>query len=108
MAPSPTAITIKKGRTVPVKFRLLDCPGYANAVADIAINLGSATGDESGPLEPIGTSAADVGTLFRYSASDDQYIFNLSTNNMSVGTTYRIRAILADGQIIYGFIRVTR
>ncbi len=109
MAPYPTAINIKKGRTVPVKFRLTQCPGVSNVIANISVDEASGmSSDVIAPLDVVGTSAADVGTLFRYSASDDQYIFNLSTNNMVVGKTYRIRATLADGQIIYGFVRVTK
>ena len=40
---------------------------------------------------------ASDGNLFRFDASEDQYVFNLSTEDLTQGT-YRIRIDLGDGE----------
>jgi hypothetical protein len=45
-------------------------------------------------MDAISTSVADSGNLFRYDGS--QYIFNLATKSLSVGT-WQIRIALDDG-----------
>jgi parallel beta-helix repeat protein len=87
----------KRGRTVPVKFRLQDANGdyVANATAHIylaKINEGI-LGSE---IEAISTSAATTGNLFRYDPIDKQYIFNLGTKTLTTGT-WQIRILLDDG-----------
>jgi hypothetical protein len=83
--------------TVPVKFQLRDAQGnyVSTAVASITVAKlsDSVWGDD---IEPVSTSAATVGNLFRYDATSCQYIFNLSTKGLSTGT-WRISAILGDG-----------
>jgi len=82
----------KLGSTVPVKFRLT---GASAPIADLAafLLLGKlpSTGTE---LEAVSTAAADSGNRFRQNA--DQYIFNLATRGLSVGT-WRLRIDLGDG-----------
>lgn len=83
--------------TVPVKFQLKDAQGnyVSTAVASITIaKLSDSIWGED--IEPVSTSAATVGTLFRYDATSCQYIFNLSTKGLSTGT-WRISAVLGDG-----------
>ena len=91
--------------TVPVKFQLKDDLGnfVSNAEAKIYLaKIGSAIlGTE---LETISTSASTEGNVFR--CSQNQYIFNLNTKSLSVGT-WQIRIDLDDGTSKYGKISLT-
>ena len=74
----------KRGSTIPVKFRIADAAG--NPVTDATARLTVYyVGDGAPPGEPevVSTAAGDFGDLFRYSATDDLYIFNLSTKHPS-------------------------
>ncbi len=109
MMPAPTPILVKKGRTVPVKFALSTCAGLTTAIANISVTqLPGLPSESEMPLEPLGTSAADIGTRFRYAGDSGHYQFNLGTSNMAVNKSYRIRATLADGQTIDGFVTVNK
>ena len=69
---------------MPVKFALTGtAAGTTTLVANLTLSKFSnnASGAE---LEAASTSAADTGTAFRY--ADGQYIYNLATKNLSVGT----------------------
>jgi hypothetical protein len=85
----------KLGSTIPVKFRLTGaCAGNASLVADIYFYKVS---NSEGPInEAASTSAADTGTVFRYSPSDDLYIFNLGTKGKTEGT-WQLGVDLHDG-----------
>jgi hypothetical protein len=78
-----------------VKFRLTGaCAGNASLVADIYFYKVS---NSEGPInEAASTSAADTGTVFRYSPSDDLYIFNLGTKGKTEGT-WQLGVDLHDG-----------
>ena len=85
----------KLGSTIPVKFQLRDAAGnfVLTAVAKIYLTkIGN--GISGSELEAVSTSAATTGNLFRL--ADSQYIFNLSTKPLSVGT-WQIRIELNDG-----------
>jgi hypothetical protein len=76
----------KLGSTIPVKFNLTGaCAGNPNLIANIYIFQVT---NSSGPVnEAVSTSAADTGTLFRYSGGNR--IFNLGTKDrhgMAVGS----------------------
>ena len=78
----------KKGSTIPVKFQLWDADGNPITDAEASISLdevisGIPVGE---PEEGGSTSAATEGNLFRYDDTDNQYIFNLATKNLSTGT----------------------
>lgn len=84
----------KLGRTVPVKFQLTGASaGVTNAVARLYLAkiTDSVIGTEE---EADSTSNATEGNLFRYSGG--QYIFNLSTDGLTVGT-YQLRVDMGDG-----------
>jgi len=68
----------KRGSTIPIKFKLTGaCAGDPNLTANIYFyKISSAEGPVN---EATSSSSADTGTLFRYSVSDDQYIYNLGT-----------------------------
>jgi DNA/RNA endonuclease G (NUC1) len=82
------------GRTIPVKFQLTGASaGITNAVARLYVAkiTDNVVGTEEGADS---TSNATEGNLFRY--ADGQYIFNLSTKGLTVGT-YQLRVDTGDG-----------
>jgi parallel beta-helix repeat protein len=89
----------KLGRTVPVKFQLTDYQGGSYAPNAVAfIYLSKISNSITGTLvEAISTSSATTGNLFRYDLSSNQYIFNLSTSNLTAGT-WKIIAKLESGK----------
>ena len=86
----------KQGSTIPVKFSLTGADaGIANLTAKLYLSQSDAV-DPIAANEAVSTSAADSGNTFRYDASAQQYIFNLSTRSLSQGT-WRLRIDLGDG-----------
>jgi sugar lactone lactonase YvrE len=86
----------KLGGTVPVKFQLTGASSpITNLVARLYVAMVS-SGVTGTDVEAISTSAADSGNTFRYDPVSGQYIFNLGTSALAVGT-WRIRADLGDG-----------
>jgi cysteine-rich repeat protein len=85
----------KLGSTIPVKFRLTGACAGNQVLAHIFIAkvTDSIVGEY---METTSTSAADTGNTFRYSATDDQYIYNLATKPLSAGT-WQIAIDLGDG-----------
>jgi len=84
----------KLGSTVPVKFQLVGASGgVTNAMATLTLAkvTSSVVGTE---VEAVSTSAATTGNAFRYEGG--QYIFNLSTKNLSKGT-WQLSIDLHDG-----------
>ncbi|MFH1001879.1 MAG: PxKF domain-containing protein [bacterium] len=91
----------KLGRVVPVKFQLKDGAGNFISTAIARIYLSKVSNDVSGTeIEAASVGEANSGNLFRYSSSDNQYIFNLGTKSLSRGT-WRIRIELDDGSSKY-------
>jgi hypothetical protein len=93
--PDSTSI-FKRGSTVPVKFKL---QGASASITDLVAHLYTAkiTNSVSGCyVEAASSSAADAGNTFRYDSVARQYIFNLSTKALTVGT-WSLRADLGDG-----------
>jgi len=78
----------KLGSTIPVKFQLWDADGnpITDAMAEISLQKMEGSSPIGDPEEGDSTSAATTGNLFRYDDTDDQYIFNLATKNLSTGT----------------------
>jgi hypothetical protein len=86
----------KKGSTIPVKFKLTGADaGVTNLNAKLYLSQSSSV-DPVEANEAISTGAADSGNTFRYDTSGHQYIFNLSTKNLTQGTWY-LRVDLGDG-----------
>jgi hypothetical protein len=67
----------------------------AGAVASLSVAKVSNNVDGTF-LEAASTSNATTGSLFRYDASGQQYIFNLSTKSLTTGT-YSLKITLDDG-----------
>jgi PKD repeat protein len=72
----------KRGSTIPLKFRLTDLAGNPapGAVAQLTIRY-LVSGAPEGEPQVASTAVGDSGSQFRYSASDDLYIYNLSTKD---------------------------
>lgn len=94
--PKHGAPRFKLGSTVPVKFKLCGASaGIADATAKLT--LAKVTDEVEGPrFAAKSTSQATSGNLFRYDATDDQYIFNAATKGLAAGT-YALHADLGDG-----------
>lgn len=87
----------KAGSTVPVKFNLTDSNGAYVSTATAKLTYSKVTDQISGVIsEAVSTSTATIGNLFRYDPTANQYIFNLSTKGLSVGT-YLLMVNLDDG-----------
>lgn len=70
--------TNKQGSAIPVKFQLFDASGnpVSTATATITVDGNAATS----------TGSSSTGNYFRYDPTSQQYIFNLNTKPLSVGT----------------------
>ncbi|HEY6884250.1 MAG TPA: HYR domain-containing protein, partial [Nitrososphaeraceae archaeon] len=90
----------KLGSVVPVKFQLKWPDG--GYVSDAKVQLYSAkisnsiTGTVIASTGSDASSSASTGNEFTYDSSKNQYVFNLQTKNLSVGT-WQIRLLLDDG-----------
>jgi len=83
-ADGSSIFTRKQGSTVPVKFKLTGpCTGSLTFKISLAIVSDGVLGTET---EATSTSAADTGNMFRYDATSGQYIYNLATKALPVGT----------------------
>jgi hypothetical protein len=84
----------KLGRTVPVKFRLTGASAaITNAVAKLTFTKTSSKCAGS-HVEADSNATATSGNTFRYESG--QYVFNLSTKNLSAGT-WKLSVDLGDG-----------
>jgi hypothetical protein len=97
----------KLGSTVPVKFKMMcGTTPVDNAVAKLNVKKADGTPDP-GVDEAGSTAASTTGNLFRYDATNQQYIFNLSTksgytnpNGTTVSWaagTYTLSVLMDDG-----------
>ena len=85
----------KLGSTVPVKFQLTDASGVLVTIAAANLYVSKVSDGVAGSeMEASSTSAASAGNQFR--VSDGQYIFNLGTKGLSIGT-WQLRIALDDG-----------
>jgi len=85
----------KRGSTIPVKFKLQGASaGIASLVAHLSVAK-VAQGVSGTYVEAVSTAASDGGDAFRYDAAANQYIFNLSTKALTIGT-WLLRADLGD------------
>ena len=92
----------KQGSTVPAKFRVADVngnsigtPGVVTEFKLVQIIVG---GTPSNINEPVFSTTPD--TAFRWSASDEQWIFNISTKSLVKNNIYVYRITLNDGTAI--------
>ncbi|MEK6714493.1 MAG: PxKF domain-containing protein [Candidatus Omnitrophota bacterium] len=86
----------KLGRVIPVKFQLKDNVGNYISTAVAKIYLSKVSDNVAGTeIEAESPGEANTGNLFRYDTTDNQYIFNLGTKNLSNGT-WQIKISLDD------------
>lgn len=78
----------KLNRTIPVKFTAVRNNGGAHddIVARLSVQLMDNAAPMGVPIEPDSAGAANTDNLFRYDPVADQYIYNLDTSDLSVGT----------------------
>lgn len=94
LAPVTEGGVYKQGSTIPVKFALTGASaGVMNLQASLWVRKVSAPAAATSAVA-VSTSAATTGNLFRY--TDGQYLFNLNTKPLQVGT-YELRIDLGDG-----------
>lgn len=86
----------KLGQSLPVKFQLTDSSGRSVTNAVARIYIAKVTDGVPGTEQPGASSVSKLDNTFRYSASQDQYVFNLETKQLSSGV-WRIRVVLDDG-----------
>lgn len=86
------------GATIPVKFQLADYLGapVADATATLALEKVDGTPDGTEFIDAVASGSANTDSLFRYDGA--QYVYNLSTKPLSVGT-WSLRASLDDGSV---------
>ena len=98
----------KLGRTVPVKFQLTDINGnyISDAIANIYLKNINA-GISGNEIELASSSSVTKRNQFRHDIDSNQYIYNLRTKDLSVGT-WQIRIILDDGTSKYATISLRK
>lgn len=91
-----------QGRTVPAKFRVCDAngvsigtPGVVSSFFLTAIITGTTTTQVQ---DVVDTNVPD--TAFRWDPTAQQWVFNLTTVNLSAGSTYVYTIMLNDGSTI--------
>jgi hypothetical protein len=92
----------KKGSTVPAKFRVCDANGVSigtpGTVTDFKLVKKVSGLDEEIVSEPVFSTTPD--TEFRWSSTDEQWIYNMATKNLATNTTFHYRIFLNDGTSI--------
>jgi len=99
--PDGTSV-FKQGSTVPAKFRVCDAAGASIGTTGVVTSF-KLVKTVSGTLEMAVNEAVDSttpDTAFRWSSSDQQWIFNISTKTLKVNTTYYYAVTLNDGSTI--------
>jgi hypothetical protein len=87
----------KLGSTIPVKFALTDAQAASIGGAVATLSVAKISNSIEGSfVEATSTSNATTGSLFRYDAAGQQYIFNLSTKGLTTGT-WSLKVTLDDG-----------
>src|SRR5262249_17771134 len=91
------------GSTVPVKFRVCDADGNsigtAGTVRDfrlVQVVQGTVSNEANEPPD-----ANNKFTQFRFDPTDQQWVFQISTDNLAANRTYYYQIVLADGSSIF-------
>ena len=88
----------KQGSTAPAKFRVCDAKGNSVGTAGVVASfkqIQTTNGTESAVNEIIDSTTPY--TEFRWSPTDQLWIFNMSTKTLKAGQTYTYRVTLNDG-----------
>ncbi|MEK7162804.1 MAG: LamG-like jellyroll fold domain-containing protein [Patescibacteria group bacterium] len=90
--------------TLPIKFQLTDINNNYISTATAYLYLAKISDGVVGTDEiAFSTSAADAGNTFRYDSENNQYVYNLATDNLSVGS-WQFRVVLNDGKFYTAII----
>jgi len=88
----------KQGSTVPAKFRVCDVNGNSIGTPGVVTSfklVKTISGTESAVVnEPVDSTTPD--SAFRWSATDQQWIFNMNTKSLKANQTYVYQITLAD------------
>ena len=86
----------KLGSTIPAKFKLTG-PSASITTLAATLTLVRISNQVTGSVvEAISSGAANAGNTYRYDATTQQYIFNLSTKSLTAGT-WDLQTNLGDG-----------
>jgi hypothetical protein len=99
---SDDSSVFKQGSTVPAKFRVCDANGVSMGTPGVVTDF-KLTKTLTGTIENIVNEdviSTTPDTAFRWSLSDQQWIFNINTKNLTKGKTYVYRISLNDGSAI--------
>jgi hypothetical protein len=92
----------KQGSTVPAKFRVCDASGNSIGTPGVVTSfklIKTINGTEATTVnEDVISTTPD--TAFRWSATDQQWIFNINTKSLTANKTYVYQITLADGTTI--------
>ena len=91
----------KQGSTVPAKFRVCDAAGHSIGTPGVVSSfrlVQTTNGTVTVVDEAVVSTTPD--TAFRWSSTDQQWIFNVNTKNLSRNKTYLYRITLNDGSTI--------
>ena len=91
----------KQGSTVPAKFRVCDARGVSIGAPGVvaSFRLASTSAGVAGPIDE-GVVSTTPDTAFRWSATDQQWIFNINTKSLLANRTYNYEISLNDGSKI--------
>jgi MBG domain (YGX type)/YDG domain len=95
----------KQGSTVPAKFRVCDARGASIGAPGVvaSFRLASTSVGVDGPIDEAVVSTTPD-TAFRWSATDQQWIFNVNTKSLVANRTYNYEISLNDGsKILFRF-----
>jgi len=94
--------TFKQGSTVPAKFRVCDALGNSIGTPGVVSSfnlIGAVNGTVTAQVDETVVSTTPD-TSFRWDSTGQQWIFNISTKNLSTHSTYVYKIILNDGSPI--------
>ncbi len=105
MSPVTSGKIFKLGSTIPLKFQLVNRIGeyFSTAVANVKLLKSTSDVPVGEPIDATSTSAADTGNKFRYSSTDNLYIYNLNTEGLDAGT-WQVIVTLDNGSVKSTFI----
>ena len=91
-----------QGRTVPAKFSVYDANGVSIGTAGVVSSFfltGILSGTTSASVENV-VDTNNPDTSFRWDPTGQQWIFNITTGNLTAGSTYIYTIALNDGSTI--------
>jgi len=90
----------KKGRTVPIKFRVCGADGRAITTPGVVTNFRLVQIISNGSVKNVDEAVVSTSAHEAFRAGAQQWIFNLSTKDLDAGNTYVYLITLNDGSTI--------